>query len=90
MLSAGWRSDWGLKPSKLWSMPGSTTRAEYKVPDGPVYLPWTSQQVNLPIRERPSRYFMAIFDVGSFLNLTKDRDCLKRARFLRSIRGRTG
>ena len=40
---------------------------EYKVPDGPVYLPWTSQQVNLPDRERPSRYFMAIFDVAPFL-----------------------
>jgi len=40
---------------------------EYKVPDGPVYLPWTSQQVNLPDRERPSRYFMAIFDVSPFL-----------------------
>lgn len=40
---------------------------EYKVPDGPVYLPWTSQQVNLPDRERPSRYFMAIFEVDSFL-----------------------
>jgi hypothetical protein len=40
---------------------------EYKVPDGPVYLPWTSQQVNLPDRERPSRYFMAIFEVDAFL-----------------------
>jgi hypothetical protein len=40
---------------------------EYKVPGGPVYLPWTSQQVNLPDRDRPSRYFMAIFELDEFL-----------------------
>jgi len=40
---------------------------EYKVPGGPVYLPWTSQQVNLPDRDRPSRYFMAIFELSEFL-----------------------
>ena len=40
---------------------------EYKVPDGPVYLPWTSQQVNLPDRDRPARYFMAIFEIAPFL-----------------------
>ncbi len=40
---------------------------EYKVPGGPVYLPWTSQQVALPDRERPSQYFMAIFDLREFL-----------------------
>jgi hypothetical protein len=40
---------------------------EYKVPGGPVYLPWTSQQVALPDRERPSQYFMAIFDLSEFL-----------------------
>lgn len=40
---------------------------EFKVPDGPVYLPWTSQQVALPDRERPSQYFMAIFDLSEFL-----------------------
>jgi len=41
---------------------------EYKVPNGPVYLPWTSQQVQLPDQERPSQYFMAIFEMGAFLD----------------------
>jgi hypothetical protein len=41
---------------------------EYTVPGGPVYLPWTSQQVNLPDRERPSRYFMAIFEIEDFIS----------------------
>jgi hypothetical protein len=36
---------------------------EYKVPDGPVYVPWSSQEVSLPDREMPNRYFMATFDL---------------------------
>ena len=36
---------------------------EYTVPDGPVYVPWASQEVNRPDQEMPNRYFMAIFDL---------------------------
>lgn len=39
----------------------------YDVPDGPVYIPWSSHEVQLPDLERPSRYYMAIFDLGPFL-----------------------
>ena len=40
---------------------------EYNVPDGPVYVPWSSQEVNLPDREMPSRYFMAVFDLSPLI-----------------------
>jgi hypothetical protein len=55
----------GVEPVELVEMawfdyPGN----EYKVPDGPVYVPWSSQEVNLPDRDRPNRYFMAVFDLG--------------------------
>jgi hypothetical protein len=41
---------------------------EYKVPDGPVYVPWSSQEVNLPDREMPNQYFMAVFDVSELVD----------------------
>lgn len=39
----------------------------YTVPDGPVYVPWSSQEVNLPDREMPERYFMAVFDLSPLI-----------------------
>ena len=40
----------------------------YTVPDGPVYIPWSSNEVNLPDRNMPNQYFMAIFDLSEFLD----------------------
>ena len=40
----------------------------YQVPDGPVYIPWSSHEVNLPDRQMPNRYFMAVFDLAPFLD----------------------
>jgi len=40
----------------------------YTVPDGPVYIPWSSNEVNLPDRNMPNQYFMAIFDLKEFLD----------------------
>ena len=40
---------------------------QYKVPNGPVYLPWTAQEVNLPDVDMPTRYHMAIFDLRPWL-----------------------
>ncbi len=39
----------------------------YDVPNGPVYIPWASHEVQLPDQEMPSRYYMAIFDLAPFL-----------------------
>lgn len=55
----------GLAPQELvelawFDYPGN----EYKVPDGPVYVPWSSHEVSLPDQEMPNRYFMAVFDLG--------------------------
>ena len=40
----------------------------YDVPNGPVYIPWASTEVNLPDSEMPNRYFMAIFDLKPFID----------------------
>jgi len=40
---------------------------EYDVPDGPVYVPWSAEEIRLPDREMPSRLYMAIFDLTSVL-----------------------
>jgi hypothetical protein len=40
----------------------------YDVPDGPVYIPWSSHEVQLPDLERPRRYYMAIYDLRPFLD----------------------
>jgi hypothetical protein len=42
---------------------------EYKVPDGPVYVPWSSHEVSLPDQEMPNRYFMAVFDLTPLIEL---------------------
>lgn len=33
-------------------------------PSGPALVPWASQEVSMPTTDMPSRYFMAIFDLG--------------------------
>ena len=33
-------------------------------PVGPAWIPWASQEVSLPTPDLPSRYFMAVFDLG--------------------------
>ncbi|MFT4979813.1 MAG: hypothetical protein ACI8S6_005725 [Myxococcota bacterium] len=33
-------------------------------PSGPALVPWASQEVSLPTPDMPSRYFMAVFDLG--------------------------
>lgn len=33
-------------------------------PSGPALVPWASQEVSMPTPDMPSRYFMAIFDLG--------------------------
>lgn len=41
---------------------------EYEVPNGPVYVPWSSHEVALPDQEMPNRYFMAVFDLGPLVD----------------------
>ena len=40
---------------------------EYHVPDGPVYVPWSAEEIRLPDREMPKRLYMAIFDLSGIL-----------------------
>ncbi len=59
----------GLEPEEVvehewFDYPGNP----YNVPDGPVYIPWSSHEVQLPDLERPRRYYMAIFDLQPFLD----------------------
>lgn len=59
----------GIEPEQVvehewFDYPGNP----YDVPDGPVYIPWSSHEVQLPDLERPSRYYMAIFDLAPFLD----------------------
>ncbi len=58
----------GLKPDEVvehaWvDYPGN----QYNVPGGPVYIPWTAEEVALPYQEMPRRYYMSIFDLSSLL-----------------------
>jgi len=58
----------GIEPDQViehewFDYPGNP----YDVPDGPVYIPWSSHEVQLPDLERPSRYYMAVFDLAPFL-----------------------
>ncbi len=62
------QSHLGLEPEELVEMawfdyPGN----EFKVPNGPIYVPWSSQEVSLPDREMPTRYFMTVFDLQPLL-----------------------
>lgn len=37
---------------------------QYNVPDGPVYIPWSAEEVALPDQEMPRRLYMSIFDLS--------------------------
>ncbi|MCB9744628.1 MAG: hypothetical protein H6741_01090 [Alphaproteobacteria bacterium] len=41
---------------------------QYEVPDGPVYIPWSSNEVPLPDQDMPKRYFMSIFDLQPLID----------------------
>jgi len=41
---------------------------EFDVPDGPVYIPWSSHEVPLPDKEMPNRYFMSVFDLAPLID----------------------
>ena len=63
------RSHLGLESEEYIEMawfdyPGN----EYKVPNGPIYVPWSSQEVSLPDREMPTRYFMSVFDLQPLID----------------------
>lgn len=36
---------------------------QYTVPDGPVYVPWSAEEIALPDQEMPRRLYMSIFDL---------------------------
>jgi len=59
----------GLEPDEVvehqWvDYPGN----QYKVPGGPVYVPWSAEEINLPDRQMPRKLYMAIFDLGPLLD----------------------
>jgi hypothetical protein len=39
---------------------------DIQFPKGPAWIPWASQEVQLPVPELPRRYFMAIFDLSQW------------------------
>ncbi len=39
---------------------------ERQFPEGPAWIPWASREVQLPTREMPRRYFMAVFDLSTW------------------------
>jgi hypothetical protein len=41
---------------------------QYKVPGGPVYVPWSAEEINLPDRQMPRKLYMAVFDLGPLLD----------------------
>ena len=59
----------GLEPEEVvehtWvDYPGN----QYKVPDGPVYVPWTAEEIHLPDQQMPQKLYMTIFDLGPLLD----------------------
>ena len=38
---------------------------QYNVPDGPVYVPWSAEEIALPDQEMPRKLYMSIFDLSS-------------------------
>ncbi len=58
----------GLEPTEVvehqWEdYPGN----RYKVPDGPVYVPWSAEEIHLHDREMPHKLYMAIFELDRLL-----------------------
>jgi hypothetical protein len=59
----------GLEPTQVvehawFDYPGNT----YDVPNGPVYVPWSAEEIRLADREMPTRLYMAIFDLSTVLD----------------------
>jgi hypothetical protein len=59
----------GLEPTEVvehqWvDYPGN----QYKVPGGPVYVPWSAEEINLPDRQMPRKLYMAILDLEPLLS----------------------
>lgn len=44
---------------------------QYTVPDGPVYIPWSAEEVALPDQEMPRRLYMSVFDLSSLWALAE-------------------
>ncbi len=40
----------------------------YNVPNGPVYIPWSAEEINLPDKEMPRKLYMSIFDLSPLLD----------------------
>jgi hypothetical protein len=60
----------GVEPTevvehKWFDYPGN----QFDVPNGPVYIPWASTEVNLPDQDMPNRYFMSVFDLKPWLDV---------------------
>ncbi len=59
----------GIEPDEVvehkWAdYPGN----QYKVPGGPVYVPWTAEEIHLPDRQMPRKLYMAVFDLSELLD----------------------
>ena len=50
--------------------PGKTSQ----FPVGPAWIPWASQEVQRPVQDMPSSYFMAIFDLQDLKNDDIDKE----------------
>lgn len=46
---------------------------QYKVPGGPVYVPWTAEEIHLPDRQMPRKLYMAVFDLSELLDATSSQ-----------------
>jgi hypothetical protein len=38
---------------------------QYNVPDGPVYVPWSAEEINLLDQQMPRKLYMAVFDLAA-------------------------
>ena len=54
---------------KSFEWPGKTSQ----FPVGPAWIPWASQEVQRPVQDMPSSYFMAIFDLRDLENIEGDK-----------------
>jgi hypothetical protein len=63
----------GIRPTEevehAWvDYPGN----QYTVPDGPVYIPWSAEEIALPDQEMPRRLYMSIFDLSPLWTLAEE------------------
>jgi hypothetical protein len=40
---------------------------QYNVPDGPVYIPWSAEEISLTDQDMPRKLYMAVFDLSPLL-----------------------